>query len=61
MSIPASFPVAKALLSNGLQSADKTMAISAMPDPAVQAAIGPKFSGSIMSDLPNPSGRQSHV
>jgi hypothetical protein len=51
LSIRAGFPVAKALLSNALPPTDKTMAVRAAADPRVYAAIGPKFSGSIMSDL----------
>jgi hypothetical protein len=49
--VAASFPVAKALLSNDLQPADKTTAINAMANPPDHPEIGPKFSGSIMSLL----------
>jgi hypothetical protein len=51
MPLAASFPVAKALLSNDLRPVDKTMAINAVADPPNHPEIGPKFSGSIMSLL----------
>jgi hypothetical protein len=49
--VAASLPVAKALLSNDLQPADKTVAIDAEADPQDHPAIGPKFSGSIIGLL----------
>lgn len=49
--ITPSLTVAKALLSNDLQPADKTMAINVVAVSPDHPEIGPKFSGSIMSIL----------
>jgi len=49
--VTAAFPVAKALLSNALQLADKTMALKFTANRAYEPAIGPDSLVSIMTGL----------